>query len=85
MHGATQKACEPREIVAQNSFTEMNRFPFPTWIVQWSLFLWILFVSFFDCFPSFFFFPFFDLSHHKTGMGRPRRLRDGCAHEVADG
>jgi hypothetical protein len=47
MHDADQKACEPGETVAQNSFTETNRFPFPTWAVQLShLFFWILFSLF---------------------------------------
>jgi hypothetical protein len=73
MHSRAQKACEPRDTVAQNSFTEMNRFPFPTWAVWRSLFFWILFLFLFDCFPSFFFsLIFIDLSHHGTGMGRPR-------------
>jgi hypothetical protein len=72
MHGAAQKACEPGETVAQNSFTETNQFSFPTWTVRRSL-CFLLFFSFcFDCFP--FFFPFFlsflfDLLHHGTGMG----------------
>jgi hypothetical protein len=74
MHGAAQKASEPGETVVQNSFTETNRFPFPTWTVWRSLFffVWILF-PFFGLLSFFlFFFPFFDLPHQGTGIARPR-------------
>jgi hypothetical protein len=68
MHDAAKKACEPGETVAQNSFTETNQFPFPTWNVRRSLSFWILFVSFFDCFPSFFFYFLF-LTYRNTEQG----------------
>jgi hypothetical protein len=83
MHGAAQKASEPGETVAQNSFTETNRFPFPTWTVRQSLFFcldyFFLFLTTFLL--SFFspFFLFFELPHQGTGMGR---LRGGAATDV---
>jgi hypothetical protein len=68
MHGADQKACEPGETMAQNSFTETNRFPFPTWAVRRSFFGF--FFSFFDCFPSFFFsFLFLTYRNSEQGWG----------------
>jgi hypothetical protein len=85
MHGAAQKACEPGETVAQNSITETNRFPFPTWTMRRSLSLFILFF-FFDCFPSFFFYYFFWPTAPQNRDGANEIwLRDVCAHEVADG
>jgi hypothetical protein len=71
MHGAAQKAFEPGKTVAQNFFTETNRFLFPTWTVWRSLFFWGFFL--FPFLTAFFFFSFlFYLTHHRTGMGRPR-------------
>jgi hypothetical protein len=58
MHGAAQKASESGETVAQNSFTETNRFPFPTWTVRRSLYFLILFYPFLTAFLLSF-FPFF--------------------------
>jgi hypothetical protein len=70
MHDAAKKACKPGETVAQNSFTETNRFPFPTWNVRRSLSFWILFVSFLTAFLlSFFSFPFLTYRNTEQGWG----------------
>jgi hypothetical protein len=61
MHGAAQKASKPGETIAQDSFTKMNRFPFPTWTVRRLSFFGIFF-PFFNYFPSFSFFSFFSFS-----------------------
>jgi hypothetical protein len=42
------------------------------------------FFSFFDCFPSFFIL-FLTYRTTEQGWATERRLRDGCAHEVAYG
>jgi hypothetical protein len=66
MHGAAQKACEPGETMAQNSFTETNRFPFPTW-TGGGLSIFLFFFLF--VLIAFLFSSFFDLPHHEIGMG----------------
>jgi hypothetical protein len=63
-----------RIVTTQNSFTETNRFPFPTWTVRRSLFsfgfsLFFLFLFWIAFLFLFFSSIFFDLPHHGTGKG----------------